>query len=197
MEKEFFSEIIDFLKKEGAEKRTFHLPEKVRDEFFGDVEKQAVAAAGSCTAEETPVPAAQEGWRRLAEAVKKCDSCPLAGTRKNTVFGEGNIHAELMFIGEGPGADEDASGRPFVGEAGQLLTRMIAAMGYSREEVYIANIVKCRPPGNRNPNDAEAAACIAAGKLESDSMPMEDTIYVMELMDSLRRQWNMVYPMEK
>ena len=77
------------------------------------------------------------------------------------VFGEGNRNADLMFIGEGPGADEDEQGRPFVGRAGQLLTRMIAAMQFDRfKEVYIANIVKCRPPGNRNPEPQEAAACI-------------------------------------
>ena len=89
-----------------------------------------------------------------------CRRCPLAATRTNVVFGEGDPHAKLMFIGEGPGADEDRLGRPFVGKAGQLLDRMIAAMQFKREEVYIANVVKCRPPGNRVPTPDEAARCI-------------------------------------
>jgi DNA polymerase len=87
--------------------------------------------------------------------------CGLGKTRTNMVFADGNPHAELMFIGEGPGADEDATGVPFVGRAGELLSRMIAAMTFDRAtETCIANIVKCRPPGNRNPADDEAAACI-------------------------------------
>src|SRR5581483_8505861 len=77
----------------------------------------------------------------------------------NLVFGEGNPKAELMFVGEAPGADEDATGRPFVGRAGQLLTKMIEAIGLRREDVYIANILKSRPPGNRNPEADEIAAC--------------------------------------
>ena len=90
----------------------------------------------------------------------QCKRCPLAATRTNVVYGEGDPHAKLMFIGEGPGADEDRLGRPFVGRAGQLLDKMIAAMKFRREEVYIANVVKCRPPGNRVPTPEEAARCI-------------------------------------
>ena len=89
-----------------------------------------------------------------------CRNCPLAATRNNVVFGEGNPDARLMFIGEGPGFDEDRLGRPFVGKAGQLLDKMISAMQFTREEVYIANIVKCRPPDNRVPTPEEAACCI-------------------------------------
>lgn len=92
--------------------------------------------------------------------VRDCRRCALAATRHNTVFGEGNPHAKLMFIGEGPGYDEDMQGRPFVGRAGKLLDRMIAAMQFTREEVYIANVVKCRPPQNRIPYPDEAASCI-------------------------------------
>lgn len=89
-----------------------------------------------------------------------CTRCPLAyAGRRNIVFADGNPNARLMFVGEGPGADEDASGIPFVGKAGQLLNNMITAMGLKREEVYIANIVKCRPPGNRNPEPVEANTC--------------------------------------
>ncbi len=91
----------------------------------------------------------------------ECRRCPLADTRHNVVFGEGNPQARLMFIGEGPGYDEDMQGRPFVGKAGQLLNKMITAMQFSREEVYIANVVKCRPPGNRVPTPDEAVACIS------------------------------------
>lgn len=89
----------------------------------------------------------------------ECQRCKLWRTRTNIVFGEGNPKAELMFVGEAPGADEDASGRPFVGRAGQLLTKMIEAIGMKREEVYIANILKSRPPDNRNPEADETAAC--------------------------------------
>jgi uracil-DNA glycosylase family 4 len=89
-----------------------------------------------------------------------CQRCKLASTRTNIVFGEGNPKAELMFVGEGPGADEDATGRPFVGRAGQLLTKMIEAIDLKREDVYIANVIKSRPPGNRAPEADEVKACI-------------------------------------
>ncbi len=89
----------------------------------------------------------------------ECARCPLGAGRTKLVFGTGNPTARLMFVGEGPGADEDREGEPFVGKAGQLLTRMIEAMGLARGDVYIANVVKCRPPGNRNPEPAEIEAC--------------------------------------
>jgi DNA polymerase len=96
----------------------------------------------------------------LAEQVAQCTRCAeLAATRTRTVFGEGALDAEICFIGEAPGADEDATGRPFVGAAGQLLNRIIAACGMKREEVYICNILRCRPPGNRLPLPDEAAHC--------------------------------------
>jgi uracil-DNA glycosylase family 4 len=95
----------------------------------------------------------------LAEAVAACRRCRLCEGRQRTVFGSGNPSADLMFIGEGPGAEEDRQGLPFVGRAGELLTRMIQAIEMSRDEVYIANIVKCRPPGNRDPQPDEVAAC--------------------------------------
>lgn len=96
----------------------------------------------------------------LRENIGDCTRCPLAyAGRHNIVFGSGDPNADLLFVGEGPGADEDASGLPFVGKAGQLLNNMIAAMGLQREQVYIANIVKCRPPGNRVPEPAEANTC--------------------------------------
>lgn len=96
----------------------------------------------------------------LVAEVAACQACELAGTRTRTVPGEGCLNPDILFIGEGPGADEDAQGRPFVGRSGKLLTKMINAMGYSREEVFIGNIVKCRPPGNRVPTAEEMAGCI-------------------------------------
>ncbi len=95
----------------------------------------------------------------LREHLGECSRCKLAGGRTTLVFGVGNPRAGLMFVGEGPGAEEDARGEPFVGKAGQLLTKMIEAIGFRREEVYIANVVKCRPPGNRDPEPDEIAAC--------------------------------------
>lgn len=95
----------------------------------------------------------------LEEIILNCQKCPLAQTRIHVVPGEGNLNAELMFIGEAPGRDEDMQGRPFVGRAGQLLTKIIHAMKFQRDEVYITNIVKCRPPSNRNPQGTEIASC--------------------------------------
>ncbi len=100
------------------------------------------------------------GLGAIAARIATCQACGLCKTRTNTVPGEGRPSAELLFVGEGPGADEDAQGRPFVGRAGELLTRMIEAMGFARSEVFIANIVKCRPPDNRLPEPAEVAACL-------------------------------------
>jgi DNA polymerase len=94
-----------------------------------------------------------------ANSVRGCTKCRLHEHRTQTVFGVGHARAELVFVGEGPGADEDAQGIPFVGRAGQLLTRMIAAMTLTREQVYICNVVKCRPPGNRTPTEDEMEAC--------------------------------------
>jgi len=105
-------------------------------------------------------PAAAATLEGISGEVASCRKCPLWEKRKNTVFGEGNPAADLMFVGEGPGADEDRLGRPFVGKAGGLLDNIIRkGMGLRREEVYIANVIKCRPPGNRNPEPQEVAAC--------------------------------------
>lgn len=96
----------------------------------------------------------------LEQLCSECKKCRLCSTRRNVVLGEGSDSADIMFIGEGPGEQEDIQGRPFVGKAGKLLDKAIEALGLSRESVYIANIVKCRPPGNRVPEDDEAASCI-------------------------------------
>jgi uracil-DNA glycosylase family 4 len=98
--------------------------------------------------------------RVIREEIGDCTRCKLHSGRTNLVFGVGSPEARLMFVGEGPGADEDEQGEPFVGRAGQLLTQIIKAMGFAREEVYIANVVKCRPPGNRNPEPDEIAQCV-------------------------------------
>lgn len=99
-------------------------------------------------------------WSELSEQIADCKKCRLSETRTKVVPGEGNPNADILFIGEGPGRDEDLQGRPFVGASGQLLDRMIHAIGMERTEVYIANVVKCRPPMNRNPEPDEAAACM-------------------------------------
>ena len=96
---------------------------------------------------------------RLAASLEGCTRCRLCEQRRTIVFGEGDHRAAVMFIGEGPGADEDRTGRPFVGQAGKLLDEMIFALGFDRPQVYIGNVVKCRPPGNRDPREDEMAAC--------------------------------------
>lgn len=106
-----------------------------------------------------PVRVGDETLEAVHQALGDCQRCPLGAKRRRLVFGEGNPHAELVFIGEAPGADEDLQGRPFVGRAGQLLTKIVEAMGLKRDDVYICNILKCRPPGNRNPAPDEVAAC--------------------------------------
>lgn len=101
-----------------------------------------------------------DNWEQLETETKQCKQCKLCQNRTNVVFGTGNKQADLMFIGEGPGADEDLQGEPFVGKAGKLMNMAFETIGLKREEVYIANIVKCRPPSNRNPEDDEARACL-------------------------------------
>lgn len=107
----------------------------------------------------TPV-STKESLAKLGDMAKECCKCELAATRKSVVVGEGSPLAEIVVIGEAPGAEEDASGRPFVGRSGQLLTKMLQAVHIEREDVYICNILKCRPPGNRNPLADEIKLCI-------------------------------------
>lgn len=101
-----------------------------------------------------------DNWEQLEAEVNQCKKCRLCQTRNNVVFGTGNKESKIMFIGEGPGADEDLQGEPFVGKAGKLMNMAFEMLGIKREEVYIANIVKCRPPSNRNPEEDEAMACL-------------------------------------
>jgi uracil-DNA glycosylase family 4 len=106
-----------------------------------------------------PSAGAGPDWTALEEAVRSCTQCALHSTRTQTVFGVGNRRAQWMFVGEAPGADEDRQGEPFVGAAGKLLNAMLAALGLKREQVYIANVLKCRPPGNRDPQADEVEHC--------------------------------------
>lgn len=111
---------------------------------------------------ESPLPVISDkpsALKLIRDDIGDCTRCRLHKGRTNLVFGVGNVNADLMFVGEGPGADEDAQGEPFVGRAGQLLNNMIAAMGLKREDVYIANVVKCRPPNNRTPEKDECDTC--------------------------------------
>lgn len=101
-----------------------------------------------------------ETWEQLEEGIQGCQKCKLCQNRNNIVLGTGNRNADIMFIGEGPGADEDREGIPFVGKAGKLMNQALIGLGIQREELYIANIVKCRPPGNRNPEADEAKSCM-------------------------------------
>ena len=101
-----------------------------------------------------------DNWEDLEKSILECKKCRLCTNRTNIVFGQGNKKARLMFIGEGPGADEDKQGIPFVGKAGQLMNNAFQALEINREDVYIANIVKCRPPSNRVPEDDEAQTCL-------------------------------------
>ena len=101
-----------------------------------------------------------ENMEELKQSCKDCKKCKLCTTRQNVVFGVGNEHADIMFIGEGPGGDEDRLGEPFVGKAGQLMNKAFDIVGIKREDIYIANVVKCRPPNNRDPEEDEIVACM-------------------------------------
>ena len=142
-------------------------------------------------ATQPPAVTVSQSLEQIRQELGDCRRCKLCSGRTHIVFGVGNPHAELVFVGEGPGAEEDAQGIPFVGKAGQLLTKMIEAMGFAREDVYICNVVKCRPPGNRNPEPDEIAACepflraqlgaispkavVALGKFAAQTLLRDDT----------------------
>ncbi len=129
----------------GITRYVLNTKNAVRDESFDDFspEKEEITS-----------------WSALEKAVATCQKCDLCHTRKNTVFGVGNREASLMLIGEAPGATEDEKGEPFVGQAGQLLDKMMAAIGLSRQDIFIANILKCRPPNNRDPQPSEVVKCM-------------------------------------
>ncbi len=174
MKKDIFDEIIGYLQElQGQTKTTFIAPEIV-NELFTDIQAapktvatpapappiQASAPASLFAEPADPAIAALMSLDELNLSAQKCQKCVLCKERKTVVFGEGSPSADLMFIGEGPSYDEDQQGRPFVGEAGELLTKMITAMQFPREQVYITNIVKCRPPKSRNPLAEEANLCL-------------------------------------
>jgi uracil-DNA glycosylase len=122
------------------------------------VTRQDPASVGASSARDPAI--AQMDWEPLRQAVAACEACKLCSGRTNTVFGVGDLQAELMVVGEAPGENEDLQGEPFVGQAGKLLDNMLRALGVSRRQgVYIANVLKCRPPGNRNPEPDEIAQC--------------------------------------
>ena len=136
-----------------------------RDDVFselgiGPVWRLREAPAAPLAAPDAPLSAPATTWDTLADAVARCTACPLYATRTQGVLGVGDRNADWLVIGEAPGADEDAQGEPFVGQAGKLLDAMLAAIGLQRgDNVYITNVLKSRPPGNRNPEPAEVAAC--------------------------------------
>ena len=134
-------------------------PEQVAPMPSAPVRPAASAAPVAVTGRESGVTNHAAALQIIREDLGDCKRCGLCTTRNNIVFGQGNPNAELVFVGEGPGEDEDTSGLAFVGRAGQLLTKMIEAMGFTRDDVFICNIVKCRPPGNRRPEPAEIEAC--------------------------------------
>ncbi len=141
-----------------------YLPLK-QDRFIELIKSKPVYAVSETHADTVSEPESalsinkDQALTQLREKIGDCTRCKLHKERKNIVYGEGSSDARLMFIGEGPGRDEDIQSRPFVGEAGKLLTRLIEKMGMKREDVYIANIVKCRPPFNRDPEEDEIATC--------------------------------------
>ena len=128
----------------------------------GGAPPASVAAADGQAAADAPVGSDREAtdWAQLRERVAACTRCGLAATRTQTVFGVGNFQAQWLVVGEAPGAEEDRAGEPFVGRAGQLLNSMLRAIGLAREQVYIANVLKCRPPHNRDPKAGETIECL-------------------------------------
>lgn len=180
-EKTFYDEIVECLRQTRRNTPSVPVSGEVMAEFMTDMPKKErkIPSPEPGTGTHSPVPSPAEpraaasapagiagkidsmGWDELTATVSQCRACRLCETRRNIVFEDGSRQADLLFFGEGPGADEDAQGIPFVGRAGELLTKMIHAMQFSREEVYICNTVKCRPPGNRNPEPDETEACRA------------------------------------
>lgn len=183
--KSVIKDIVDILQAESKRKKSEYIEEEVLKEFYSEPTNKGTMKAGKTSTDsvkikqsnikikESHVPTAavhsgaippviwdNSNFKELIQSVSACTKCELCKSRTNTVFGEGNPNAELMIIGEGPGRDEDEQARPFVGRSGQLLTRMLQAMGFERSDVFIANIVKCRPPANRVPMPAEAQTCL-------------------------------------
>lgn len=150
--------IYDFYRRESAANLTAATTETQDPVSLPNTGEEPTLARRAITTEEQITP--EKALLLIREDLGDCTRCPLHKQgRKQIVFGVGNPRADIMFVGEGPGADEDQQGEPFVGRAGQLLNNMISAMGIRREDVYIANVVKCRPPGNRTPEREECDTC--------------------------------------
>ena len=183
--KDIINDIIDILQLESKKKKSEFIQEEVLKDFYSEPINKGNMKAKKSDQDNikikyeqnepkapllAPVPIHsgvipplvwdKSQFTNLIESVSNCTKCELCKSRTNPVFGEGNPNSELMIIGEGPGRDEDEQGRPFVGRSGQLLTKMLQAMGFERSDVFIANIVKCRPPANRVPTPVEAQTCL-------------------------------------
>lgn len=141
---------------EAIESEPVHEASALADDPFAPRAEHDTVRAPSCAA---APPQGAFSLQVVRDELGECTRCKLHATRKKIVYGAGSANAKLVFVGEGPGADEDTAGEPFVGKAGELLTKMIQAMGFERGDVYIANVVKCRPPNNRDPEPEEVAAC--------------------------------------
>jgi uracil-DNA glycosylase family 4 len=157
--------ILEFYKAMGIAQIPRVVPEKTKagkTSFKGEIQQANFPAPGKRESKaNTSGPNEKiKDLSLLREKIGDCKGCKLASGRTNLVFGEGNPDAEILFIGEAPGREEDLQGRPFVGDAGKLLTSLIERMGFKREDVFIGNIIKCRPPLNRDPEEDEIAACI-------------------------------------
>lgn len=148
-------DVLEFYRALGFENLAIKF--KAGNQLSGSRPQTLMPAVSSFSGERGEIKEA--ALKALIEEIGDCRRCKLSGKRTHMVFGEGNPDARLMFIGEAPGREEDLRARPFVGEAGMLLTRLIEKMGFSREDVYIANIVKCRPPMNRDPDPDEIETC--------------------------------------
>jgi DNA polymerase len=157
---EFARELgVDGISRDPALRSRRDQPPRTPARASDGAEPLSAAAEPAVVVPATFASSKDEALAAIREDIGDCTRCKLHAGRTNIVFGVGNPESPLMFVGEGPGADEDQQGIPFVGRAGQLLTQIIKAMGYERDAVYIANIVKCRPPGNRAPEPDEIAAC--------------------------------------
>jgi uracil-DNA glycosylase family 4 len=145
---------------EGKLSKIIDQHREMEDFFSGGLVVKSAAEDSQQKTAETISPGVTDGLEKISDEVQKCRKCELGSLRRNAVPGEGSPAAQIAFVGEGPGADEDAQGRPFVGRAGQLLDKIIKAMGLKRDDVYICNVIKCRPPENRDPKPEEIISCL-------------------------------------
>jgi DNA polymerase len=195
--------IYDFYRRPVEEGATLTLQEAATEKL--PINENPIEDMPQAKATRTPVTLPVIGDKPSAlklvrEDIGECTRCRLHKGRTNLVFGVGNVNADLMFVGEGPGADEDAKGEPFVGRAGQLLNNMITAMGIRREDVYIANVVKCRPPSNRTPEKDECDICSPFLMRQIDiikpkvivalgAVAAKNLLAVSDSMSNLRGRW--------